>query len=101
MKNLDKFFNKRDIPWVNMIWEKHYKNGKLLGHIKKGSFWWRDILKLLPNYKEVIVIQIKNVETCMFWKDKWLGQILQQELPESYSLRINQSLLAWLSVYTY
>lgn len=23
MKNFDKFFNRKDIPWVNMIWEKH------------------------------------------------------------------------------
>jgi hypothetical protein len=25
MKNLDKFFNMRDIPWVHLVWEKHYK----------------------------------------------------------------------------
>lgn len=24
MKNLDKFFNHKDIPWVNLVWEKHY-----------------------------------------------------------------------------
>lgn len=48
MKNLDKFFNKKDIPWVNMIRENHYSNGKLPNLIKKGSFWWRDILKLIP-----------------------------------------------------
>jgi len=23
MKNLNKFFNKKDIPWVNLVWEKH------------------------------------------------------------------------------
>jgi len=42
LKNLNKFFNKKDIPWVQLIWEKYYRNGKLLGHTKKGSFWWRD-----------------------------------------------------------
>lgn len=56
MKNLDKFFNKKDIPWVNMIWEKHYKNGKLPNHTKKGPFWWRDILKLVTQFKELTVI---------------------------------------------
>lgn len=30
MKNLDKFFNKRDIPWVNLVWEKHYNNANCL-----------------------------------------------------------------------
>jgi hypothetical protein len=35
MKNLHKFFNKLDIPWVHLVWEKHYRNGKLPSHIKK------------------------------------------------------------------
>jgi hypothetical protein len=47
MKNLHKYFNKKDIPWVHLVWEKNYSHGKLPGHTKKGSFWWRDILKLL------------------------------------------------------
>ena len=47
LKYLDKFFNKVDIPWVHLIWEKYYANGALPSAQKKGSFWWRDILKLL------------------------------------------------------
>ena len=39
IKNLHKIFNKVDLPWVNLIWEKHDRNGKLPSHIKKGSFW--------------------------------------------------------------
>lgn len=39
LKNFHKFFNKEDIPWVQLFWEKHYKNGKLLNHVKKGSLW--------------------------------------------------------------
>lgn len=35
MKNLDKFYNRRDTSWVQMIWEKYYKNGKLPGQNKK------------------------------------------------------------------
>jgi hypothetical protein len=38
IKNWDKFLNRKDIPWVDLIWEKHYSNGKLPGHTKKGSF---------------------------------------------------------------
>jgi len=36
LKNLHKFFNKADIPWVPLIWEKHYRNDKLPYHTKKG-----------------------------------------------------------------
>jgi hypothetical protein len=46
-KNLHKFYNKVNIPWVQLIWEKYYANGKLSNHTLKGSFWWRDILRLL------------------------------------------------------
>jgi len=51
MKNLHKFFNKEDIPWVQIVWEKHYPNGKLPGVSKKGSFLWRDNQKNLQHYK--------------------------------------------------
>lgn len=26
LKCLDKFFNRKDIPWVHLIWEKYYNN---------------------------------------------------------------------------
>ena len=38
LQNLHKFFNKEDIPWVQLVWEKHYQNDKLLSHIKKVLF---------------------------------------------------------------
>jgi len=47
IKNLHKFFNKLDIPWVKLVWERYYNNGKLPSHIKKdlsgrkisSNFW--------------------------------------------------------------
>jgi len=71
LKNLSKFFNKQDIPWVQMVWEKHYRNGKLPGHVKKGSFWWRDILKLLPKFKELARVELQNGSSILFWQDNW------------------------------
>jgi hypothetical protein len=38
MKNLHKFFNKEDLPRVNLIWTKYYTNGRVPGHTMKGSF---------------------------------------------------------------
>src|SRR5438128_6523662 len=29
LKHLDKFYNKRDIPWVKFIWSTHYSNGEI------------------------------------------------------------------------
>ena len=38
LKNLHKFFNKVDTPWVQLIWDKHYGNGRLPSQIKKRFF---------------------------------------------------------------
>lgn len=51
LKNLHKFFSRVDIPWVHLVWEKYYSNGRLPNHVKKGSFLWKDILKLLDKFK--------------------------------------------------
>ena len=67
LKNLHKFFNKSDIPWVNLFWEKHYRNGKLPSHIKDDSFWWRDIPKLLDAFKRMAMVNIQNGASCLFW----------------------------------
>jgi hypothetical protein len=66
MKNLDKFFNKKDIPWIHLVWEKHYRNGRLPSTVKKGSFCWRDTLKLLQPFKDMALVQVKMVSPISF-----------------------------------
>jgi len=51
LKFLHKFFNREDIPWVNLIWETYYRNDRLPISNNKGSFWWKDIIKLLDKFK--------------------------------------------------
>jgi hypothetical protein len=39
LKHLDKFYNKKDIPWVKLIWNTYYANGEIPHATKdKGSF---------------------------------------------------------------
>jgi hypothetical protein len=38
IKNLHKFFNKADLPWVKLIWSQYYSNGKVPGTVRKGGF---------------------------------------------------------------
>jgi hypothetical protein len=94
LKNLNKFFNKQDIPWVHLVWEKHYKNGKLPGHVRKGSYWWRDILKLLPSFKEMARVEMKNGSSILFWQDNWNTQDLKTLTPELYSFAKNKYIAA-------
>jgi hypothetical protein len=36
LKNFDKFFNKADTPWVHLVLEKHFNNGKFPNHTLRG-----------------------------------------------------------------
>ena len=86
MKNLHKFFNRHDIPWVNLIWERHYSNGSLPSTSNlKGSFWWKDILKLLDSFKGLASANVKDGVTCLFWDDLWLGKVTRIHYPQLFS----------------
>jgi hypothetical protein len=51
LKNLHKFINRADLPWVQLIWAHYYPNGKIPSPIFKGSFWWKGMLRLLTQNK--------------------------------------------------
>lgn len=71
LKNFHKFFNKADIPWIHLVWEKYYSNGKLSNHTKKGSFWWKDILKLRDKFKGMAFVAVRNGSSSLLWDDYW------------------------------
>jgi len=98
IKHLHKFFNKEDIPWVALIWEKYYGNGKLPGTSKKGSFWWRDITKLLSKYKGMAQVSINNGSTCLLWDDLWEGEVPRQKFPELFSFAKDKHLTVAQSI---
>jgi hypothetical protein len=85
LKYLHKFFSKADIPWVKLVWENYYSNGKLPDQHKKGSFWWRDIVSISKKYKGISLVMLENSSTVLFWKDKWGNIIPAQAYPELYS----------------
>jgi hypothetical protein len=49
---------------VDLIWKAHYQNGKVpnADH-QKGSFWWKDCVKLQSKFKEIFQ-QGSNWEYC-------------------------------------
>ena len=53
MKHANKFLNRKDLPWVNLIWNTYYHERVPQGTEPCGSYWWRNILKLLDNFREV------------------------------------------------
>jgi len=85
LKHLMKFFNKEDIPWVALIWESYYEAGSLPSMAKKGSFWWKDILKLLDKFKGLARVNINNAKSFLLWSDMWNDKVPMIAYPELYS----------------
>jgi hypothetical protein len=85
LKNLHKFFNRLDVPWVHLLWEKLYSSGNLLGQIRIGSFRWTDILKLLGQFKGLAAVNIKDGRTCLLWHDLWGGIVPAQSFLKLFS----------------
>jgi hypothetical protein len=52
MKNIHKFLNKANVPWVDIVWNNHYRNGSISFSRKVRSFWWRDVLKTMDIFKD-------------------------------------------------
>lgn len=59
LKNLDKFYNRKDIPWVQLIWWKYYQDRVPHASREVGSFWWKDTLRLSSLFVELPNIQLE------------------------------------------
>jgi hypothetical protein len=66
LKNIHKFFNRLDIPWVHLVWVVRYSNGRPPMGTRKGSCWWRDIQKLLLAFKGTAMATVGNGASCFF-----------------------------------
>ncbi|XP_071683372.1 uncharacterized protein [Lolium perenne] len=71
IKYLDKFYNKKDLPWVDLLWFAHYQDK--VPHEEKlcGSFWWRDVMKQVDNFRGVAAVIHGAGDTMLFWSDNW------------------------------
>jgi hypothetical protein len=88
LKKLHKFFNKADLPWVQLLWNQYYSNGKVPELARKGGFWWRSIVKMLPTYKGIAQATLVSGDSILFWVDMWNGRVIY---PELFSFTTNPS----------
>jgi hypothetical protein len=93
LKNLHKFFNRLDIPWVNLIWNTYYSQGSLPGFQLEGSFWWKTHLKLLDKYKGMGRCVIGDGKSALFWTDLWSDTCMHQNFPHlvTFAKKTNHS----------
>lgn len=81
LKNLHKLYNHVNLPWVQIVWDNCYPNDKLPNSAKKGSFWWRDILKILNMYKGIAIPNPCNGRSVYLWYDLWEGLVPSIRFP--------------------
>jgi hypothetical protein len=71
IKFLDKFYNKKDIPWIQLIWSAHYPWKLPHEENMVGSFWWRDVLRQVDNFRGVALVTHGKGDTISLWNDNW------------------------------
>jgi hypothetical protein len=91
MKHLHKFYNKEEIPCVKLVCN-YYPNGVPQATNLCGSFWWRDIMKLVDKYRAICTATPGCGDSILFWHDKWSGIIPAQEFPRLHSFALNNQL---------
>jgi hypothetical protein len=78
LKHLDKFYNRKEIPWVKLVWHAHYSNGDIPHTtINKRFFWWKDVFKLCDLFRGIVNCKIGNGSTVLFWLDLWNDNVMQ------------------------
>ena len=96
LKHLFMFFNKKDVPWVNLIWDSYYHSSPPQVTQLCGSFWWRDVLKLYEKFVLLATPQVHAGDTVVFWLDRW--QIdnrmiaLKDRFPRLHSFAIDDTI---------
>ncbi|XP_073357964.1 uncharacterized protein [Aegilops tauschii subsp. strangulata] len=55
-----------------------------------GSFWWKDVLKLTPEFRGISRVNIVCGTMALFWKDLWTDQLLSESHPRAYSYAVNE-----------
>jgi hypothetical protein len=101
MKNLYKFYNPMDIPWVNLIWNAYYSNGKAPhSSAPQGSFWCKDCMSLNERFRSLTTCSVNNGQSIQVWKDKWDDSYRELDLPQlfSFSKDKEQSMASVLSI---
>jgi hypothetical protein len=76
---------------MQLLWNQYYSNGKVPRLARKGEFWWRSIVKLLPTYKRIAQATLGSGDSILFWADMWNGRVLEITYPKLFSFTTNPS----------
>ena len=92
LKFLDKFYNRADLQWVQLIWSTYYQDSVPHATDRCGSFWWKSIMKLSPIYRGISSCIIGQGSSALFWKDDWGNNILEEKYPCLFSYVLKEDI---------
>jgi hypothetical protein len=58
----------------------------------EGSFWWKDVFKLVDQLRGIVACKIGDGRTARFWSDVWNDLLLQQRFPKLFSFAKNPNI---------
>ena len=90
LKFLHKFYNKLDIPWVQLTWDSYYAQKIPHASDLVGSFWWKDLMQLSDIYRGVTRATVGSSDSILFWKDEWKDGLFQDTFPRAFSFAKNE-----------
>lgn len=88
LKQLFKFYNKSDVPWVQLMW--NYARSVPHASDACGSFWWRDLMHMSDMLRGVTRVEVGNGSSVLFWKDLWHEQPIVDSHPRAFPFTINE-----------
>jgi hypothetical protein len=58
----------------------------------KGYFWWKDNLKLLGKYKDMVIVSVEKGDTFFLWQDNWNSLVPMTAFPELFSFSTSRNI---------
>jgi hypothetical protein len=92
LKYFNKFYNKMDTPWFHLLWNTYYQGRIPHAMDPVGSFWWRDICKLMTIFRGFASSTIGDGGLTLFWKDVWFDETIEEAFPRAFSFSTNDDI---------
>ena len=92
LKQLDKFYKKKCVQWVKLIWNKYYKEGVPHLRCEKGSLLWKDTLRLHSSFRGMATYSPNKGDAISLWEDVILWSVFLRNIPIYTCLLQNEGL---------
>ena len=69
---------------MQLVWTSYYVRKIPHADNLAGSFWWRDVMKLVDNFRAVSSVTLGKGDTFLFWLDNWKTDLIKRPLKDRF-----------------